>query len=82
MSIQLNWKQERGRLAEALMGADYPNSARNRETDQIIGDAIEAGKNLREIVDVCAGLASSTEELVCMIWALGIFHGANGGHKL
>jgi hypothetical protein len=80
--VPLNWKQRHGRLVEALMGPDYAHSARNRETDQVIGDAIESGKSLGEVIDICAGLAESTEELVAMVWALGIYHGARGGNQL
>ena len=82
MSVPLNWKQRHGRLVEALMGPDYAHSPRNVETDEIIGEAIEAGKSLAEVIDICAGLAESTEELVAMVWALGIYHGARGGNRL
>lgn len=82
MSVQLNWKQRHGRLVEALMGPEYPQSLRNRETDEVIGNAIEADKSLAEIIDIMADMAESTEELVAMVWALGIYHGARGGNRL
>lgn len=82
MSVPLNWKQRHGRLVEALMGPDYAHSERNRHADEVIGSAIEEGKSLAEVIDICAGLAESTEELVSMVWALGIYHGARGGHQL
>ena len=73
--IPLDWKQNHGRLAEALLGADYAGSARNLYTDQVVGEAIERGETIRNIVDLIASEAESTEELVAMIWALGIFEG-------
>ena len=82
MSIVLNWKQRHGRLVEALMGADYPYSKRNLDTDEVVGNAIEDGKSIAEVIDICAGLAESTEELVALVWALGIYHGSRGGHRL
>ena len=82
MSVPLQWKQRHGKLVEALMGPEYAYSARNLETDEVIGKAIEQGKSLAEVIDIIAELAGSTEELVAMVWALGIYHGARGGHRL
>lgn len=82
MSIPLNWKQRHGKLAEALMGAEYAHSERNLRTDEVIGTAIKQGKSVAEVIDLCAELAESVEELVAMVWALGIYHGARGGDRL
>lgn len=71
----LQWKEDSGPLAHALMGASYDQSPRNIEVEAIIGDAIDSGQTLRQVVDLISCEAQSPEELVCMIYALGVFDG-------